>query len=250
MSPGADSAGVPFEGREFRPHPYAGDDGRTPEQLAIALDRWAREHSSAAVSQVVEALRADRILVPLIAEAGDVGHTPEGRVVEKTQELSIVSVQGPDGQPVGLIFSDVDALQAWRDDARPQPAEAARAAAWALEESMTRLVINPTSANECLLRRGALIALITGESYIPPWEDPEVEAAIEQGLGETGTLMSIRSGWDVGPAGPDLIVEVGLPPGLDTEQLRALQQSWATQWSASDVIARRVDGMQLALVAL
>jgi len=37
---------------------------------------------------------------------------------------------------------------------------------------------------------------------------------------------------------------------LNTEQLRQIQQSWATQWSASDIIARRVDGMQLALVAL
>ena len=250
MSPAADSAGVPFDGREFRPHPFAGDDGSAPKQLAVALDRWARENSSAAISQVVEALRTDRILVPLIAEAGDVGHTPDGRVVEKTQELSIVSVQGPDGQPVGLIFSDVDALAAWRADARPQPAEAARAAAWALEESMTRLVINPTSVTECLLRRGALISLMTGESYIAPWEDPEVVDAIDEGLGDTGTLMSIRSGWDSVPAGPDLIVEVGLAPGLDTEQLRALQQQWATRWSASEVIARRVDGMQLALVAL
>lgn len=250
MSPAADSAGVPFDGREFRPHPFAGDDGGAPEQLAMALDRYAREQSSAAVSQVVEALRRDRILVPLIAEAGDIGHTPEGRVVEKTQELSIVSVQGPDGQAVGLVFSDVTSLQAWRPDARPQPAEAARAAAWALEESMSRLVINPTSATECLLRRGALVALITGESYIAPWEDPEVAEAIEQGVGQSGTVMSIRSGWDSAPAGPDLVVEIGLPPGLSAEQLRERQQGWAAQWSASDVIARRVDGMQLALVAL
>ncbi len=250
MSQAADSAGIPFDGREFRPHPFAGDDGSAPEELAQALERWAREHSTGAIVQVVEALRDNRVLVPLIAEAGDVGHTPEGRRVEKTQELSIVTVAGPDGVPVGLIFSDVDALTAWRADARPQPAEASRAAAWALEESMTRLVLNPTLATECLLRRGALIALMTGQPYTPPWDDPEVAEAIEQGLGGHGVVMSIRSGWAEAAIGPDLIVEVGLEPGLSVEELREYQQQWSSAWSENPVIARRVDGLKLALVAL
>ena len=250
MSPGADSAGVPFEGREFRPHPFAGDDGSAPEVLAEALQRWASEHSSAAMVAVVDALRDNRILVPLIAEAGEVGYTPEGRLVDKTQELSIVTVAGPDGVPLGLIFSDVSALVAWRSDARPQPAEATRAAAWAIEESMTRLVLNATGPTECLLRRGALVALITGQPYTPPWEDPEVAQAIERGLGGRGVLLSLRSGWEAHTIGPDLVVEVGLEPGLDSQQLRPIQSQWAQAWSADSLLGQRVDGVKLTLVSL
>ena len=251
MSPAADSAGIPFEGREFRRHPFAGDDGSTPDELAEALDSWARSQAPSAVVDIVEALRTDRILVPLIAEAGDIGYTPEGSLVEKTQELSIVTVEGPDGTPVGLIFSDVASLSAWRADARPQPAEAARAAAWALEAGLTRLVINPTTPSECVLRRGALVSLITGQPYLPPWEDPEVLGALEGGLGDSGVLVSVRSGWAEGPPpGVDLIVEVGLEPGLDQAELATRQRQWAEAWAGQAVLNQRVDGVRLALVAL
>ncbi|MEX2441791.1 MAG: SseB family protein, partial [Pontimonas sp.] len=77
----ADSAGIPFEGREFRPHPFAGDDGGAPERLALALSGWTSHPSGVALTEVVESLRDSRVLVPLVAEAGDFGHTAEGRVV-------------------------------------------------------------------------------------------------------------------------------------------------------------------------
>lgn len=247
----ADSAGIPFDGREFRPHPFAGDDGSAPERVAEALDRWSRDPSGSALSEVVESLRDSRVLVPLIAEAGDVGHTPEGRVVEKTQELSIVTVEGPDGQPVGLMFSDVESMAHWRPEARPQPVEALRAAAWALEEGLTRLVINPSTSTECVLRRGALVALVASQPYTPPWEDPEVLEAIVRGLGSKGILLSVRSGWGEPPApGADLIVEVGLEPGLNHAELAQLQSQWSSAWGGEVVLNQRVDGMRLEIIAL
>lgn len=251
MSRAADSAGIPFDGREFRPHPFAGDDGSAPERLGEALADWARNSSSGAYSEVVESLRDSRLLVPLIAEAGDVGHTPEGRLVEKTQELSVVTVEGPDSQPVGVVFSDVESLARWRLEARPQPVEALRAAAWALQEGVTRLVLNPTSASECVLRRGALVALVTAQPYTPPWEDPEVIDAIESGLGGQGVLLSVRSGWDEPPQpGADLIVEVGLEPGLTSQELSQLHSQWSGAWGQETILNQRVDGLRLAIVAL
>jgi len=247
----ADSAGIPFDGREFRPHPFAGDDGSAPERLKEALDGWSRDPSGAALSEVVESLRDSRVLVPLIAQAGDFGHTPEGRVVEKTQELSIVTVKGPDDQPVGLMFSDVESLANWRPEARPQPAEALRAAAWALEEGLTRLVMNPSTATECVLRRGALVALVASQPYTPPWEDPDVLDAIVRGLGSRGALLSVRSGWGEPPLpGADLIVEVGLEPGLNQAELAQLQSQWSTAWAGEVVLTQKVDGLRIAIIAL
>ena len=36
----ADSAGQPWEGREFEENPFASDDGTTPEHLKVALDTF------------------------------------------------------------------------------------------------------------------------------------------------------------------------------------------------------------------
>ncbi len=247
MSQAADSAGVPFAGRHFEPHPFAGDDGSRQPATESALAAWQADHSAEALSELVEALRTERILVPLIAEAGDVGQTDDGRVVEKTQELSVVTVEGPGGEPVGLVFSDVTSLQAWRSEARPQPAEATRAAAWALEEGFSRLVVNPGSPDECVLRRGVLVALVTEEPYRVPWGDDEVTEAIAGPV--TEGVVRLCSGWELqGGSGPDLVVEVGLPAGLSAEELSQMQRTWAEAWGSSEAIARYVDGIHLSIV--
>ncbi len=251
MSPAADSAGIPFDGREFREHPFQGDDGSAPELLESALERWSVEHSPQAMSDVVEALRISRVLVPLLAEAGDYGVTDSGQVVEKSQELSIVTVEGPDGQPVAICFSDTESMVRWRTDSRPVPVEAQKVAAWVIDDQLARAVINPGSETECVLRRGAIVALLSGESYRSPVEDPEilqhVRAAFEQ-FPVDG--VSLHIGWDlVGGNGPDLIVQVELAPGLTAEQLHERQAHWASVWASSPVLNRYVDGIRLKVVA-
>jgi hypothetical protein len=58
---------------------------------------------------VIEALKSARLLsAPIIAEAGDFGVTETGARVEKTQELSVVHVQGPDGRVLAPFFSRVE----------------------------------------------------------------------------------------------------------------------------------------------
>ena len=56
MSQAADSAGIPFSGREFRSHPFDGDDGSTPPALAEALSLWRDGHTGEAMTDVIEAL--------------------------------------------------------------------------------------------------------------------------------------------------------------------------------------------------
>lgn len=250
MSQAADSAGIPFAGREFRAHPFEGDDGSAPESLKRALEQWNQSRDSSAMADVVNALRDARVLVPLLADAGDVGVTPEGRTVEKTQELSVVSVQGPDGQPVAVAFSNVQSMTDWRPEARPVPIEASKVALWAVDERMAKLVIDPSGPHQCVLRRGALRALLLGESYIAPWLDAEVTAAIRAGL--TGVAESdsrVDSGWQLAHSdGPDLLVTVTLAPGMGTDRLRALQQEWATAWSADATLNQKVDGIRLRIL--
>ncbi len=106
-----DSAGVPWEGRSFESNPHAGDDGSADPALLAAILRFRAGEGSQA--EVVDAFRGARVLVPLIAEKGDEGVAPNGLTVDKTQELSIVTVAAPDGRRVQPVFSSVQAMQAW-----------------------------------------------------------------------------------------------------------------------------------------
>src|SRR5690606_5637275 len=107
--PAGDSAGVPWEGRSFEANPHAGDDGSADPALLDALMRFRAGEGSQ--SEVVDAFRDARVLIPLIAEKGalEQGQEPTlgpyGLPVDKTQELSIVTVAAPDGRKVQPVFS-------------------------------------------------------------------------------------------------------------------------------------------------
>ena len=98
----ADSAGVPWEGRSFEPNPHSGDDGSADPALLAALTAFHAGQGDAVA--VVEAYRTARLLIPLVAETGSAGQAlepevgPYGLPVDKTQELSIVTVAGPGGR--------------------------------------------------------------------------------------------------------------------------------------------------------
>ena len=94
----ADSAGVPWEGRSFQPNPHSGDDGSADPALLAALTAFHAGEGDAAA--VVDAYRTARLLIPLVAEKGEEGVSPTGLTVDKTQELSIVTVAAQAG--VGL----------------------------------------------------------------------------------------------------------------------------------------------------
>ena len=71
-----DSAGVPWEGRSFESNPHAGDDGSADPALLDALLRFRA--GEGAQSEVVDAFRTARVLIPLVAEKGEEGVAPSG----------------------------------------------------------------------------------------------------------------------------------------------------------------------------
>ncbi|GAA3611831.1 SseB family protein [Agrococcus terreus] len=177
MSRGADSAGRPWEGRSFTHHDtaYAGDDGSAPPGWADAVA--ALRDGGAGQAAVVDALRGQRLLVPLLAAAGETGLDDARRLVDKTQELSIVTVGGPDGAPILPMFASVAAMQAWDPAARPVPTGVDRAAAAALD-GPARVVVDPGAATEFVLTRTMLEALLADEPWASPLDDAEVREAV------------------------------------------------------------------------
>ncbi|MCA0346626.1 MAG: SseB family protein [Actinobacteria bacterium] len=265
----ADSAGFPWRGRNFDHHEtaFAGDDGATPEALRLAVARLresakqyrkgsapspeARDALAAAHSDALLALSASRVLIPLLAEAGDLGVTPEGRTVEKTQELSIVTVAAPDGRRVMPVFSGVAAMRAWNAEARPIPVPMPQAALAAAQEQTDLIIVDPgTPLAELGVRRTQLEAVALGAVALPAWADAEVITAFRVSASDDPRVRGV----EIAPADPEarlleaeVAVMVSLRPGLEQHELTALLTELQQRWAASEVIAGRVDSLKLVL---
>jgi hypothetical protein len=247
----ADSAGFAWEGRTFDHHDtaFADDDGLADPAVVAAITALPAGASQAAV---VEALRTVRLLIPLIAEAGDVGETDDGKLVDKTQELAIVTVAGPDGRTVMPAFTSVEAMHAWDPDARPVPVETRRVAMAAASEDTQLVVLDPKSPTEFVLRRPAVWALGQDLPWSPCFEDPEVAQAFAASVAQEPSVarVELAAGDPIGRfAGPELTVGLALHPGLDREQVGVLVGRLQERWSADPAIAERVDSMRVALRA-
>jgi hypothetical protein len=246
----ADSAGVPWEGRSFGHSPASDDDGSAPERLIEALRRFrSRELGEA---DVVDAVRGSRLLIPLVAALGPSAGsgTADGRVVDKTQQLSIVTVEGPDGRNVLPVFTSVDAMSHWNPAARPVPADGVRVALAAADEGTDLVVIDPTSLTEFGIRRPALWAMAKAEPWLPSYLDEAVlEAFMESADGEDA-LVAIQ----LAPGDPDarlvsaeLVVQLSLVDGLDRGAIDGLLARLQERWSRSQLIAARVDSLAVRL---
>lgn len=247
--PGSDSAGVPWEGRSFHANPHAGDDGSAdPALLAALTDFRAGAGSQVAV---VDAYRSARLLIPLLAEKGDEGVGAHGLAVDKTQELSIVTVAAPDGRRVLPVFTSVEAMARWDATARPVPAEGVRTAAAASADDTDLIVIDPGSPTEFVLRRPALWAIAQGQPWEPSFLSPDVFAGLQQSVGgELAVIdLSVEAGDpDARLRGPELVVRLQLIHGLAQSELDAVLSRLAARWAADDRIAVLVDSLTVKLL--
>jgi hypothetical protein len=253
MSPGpddsrADSAGVPWEGRSFEANPHAGDDGTADPALFAALTAFHAGTGDPVA--VVDAYRSARLLIPLLAEKGDSGIGAHGLAVDKTQELSIVTVAAPDGRRVLPVFTAVEAMTRWDAAARPVPADGVRTALAAAADDTDLIVIDPGSDTEFVLRRPAVWAI--GQQIA--WEPSYVSAEVFRGLQETTSAelavldLAVAAGDPTGRLrGPELVVHLQLMQGLAQEELDAVLARLARRWAADDRIAVLVDSLTVKL---
>ncbi len=240
----ADSAGQPWAGRSFDENSHSSDDGSAPPALSAALARFrAGELGQAGV---VDALRGARLLIPLVAHLGEAGENEHGHTIDKSQELSIVTVAGPDGRNVLPVFSSVAAMSTWNPQARPVPADGVRVALAAASEETDLVVLDPLSETEFAVRRPALWAIAQ-----PSFESAAVLEAFEASVRTELSVLSVAlvAGDPAARlAGPELIVRLELIDGLTRELLDATLDRLAQRWAASEVIATQVDSLTVRLV--
>jgi hypothetical protein len=247
QNPLADSAGVPWEGRAFNENPFADDDGSARPELIAAIKEF---HSSGDASNVFVEFSKSRLLIPLIAELGESGEGAHGQTVDKSADLSIVTVQTPDKQTGLPVFSSVETMKAWNESARPVPSDAVRAALSAATDGTTRIVLDPGSETEFAFRRSAIAALAQQKTWRPPQFDEQVTAAFKAGTEGEETIQGILIS-SLDPmsrlAGPEIKIELKIRVGLDKEQLEEVLHRVTQAWAASDVIASSVDSMALVV---
>lgn len=248
----SDSAGQPWAGRSFQANSHSDDDGSAPAQLAGAIERF--RIGDASQSEVVDAFRTSRLLIPLLSELGDGGTEvgEHGLSVEKSQELSIVTVEGPDGRRVLPVFSSVDTMARWNPTARPVPADGVRVALSAADDGTELVVLDPGSPSEFVLRRPAVWAVAQSQPWVAAFEAAAVAEAMRRSI-ETELAVidvSLESGDPMARlAGPELLVRLSLASGLNRADLDGVLQRLATRWAADDAIATLVDSLTVKLVA-
>lgn len=263
----ADSAGFPWEGRTFEHHgtDFADDDGETPDELRTAVSA-VREVAGAVVrgdadpdalaeanADAILALSRVRVLIPLLAEAGDTGITPDGRTVEKSQELSIVTIAAPDGRRVMPVFSSVTAMRAWHADARPIPVPGPQAALAAAQEETDLIIVDPGNPErEFGVRRTQLRAVALGERCLPAWADPAVIEAFRASTARDPRVVEVLlvpGDPEARLLAPETDVVLRIASGLARDELQEVVTGLQQRWAASDLIAERVDSLRIRAVA-
>lgn len=245
-SPFVDSAGVPWKGRSFDENPWAEDDGETPEVIARAL---------AATPFVkmgfVESLRGQRLLVPLIAEIGESGIGPHGQAVDKSADLAIVAVSTPDDRTAIPAFTSVADMLSWKPEARPVPVSINKLCVATVGEGHTRVIINPATHARAL-RRTELAALAQDLKIIDAVSGPEVKQVIAHAVKEVRDV--VMAGVSAGDpearlVAEEIIIEVGMRPGLTAEDLENALISFVAHLRSGD-LDDFVDSFKLKIISV
>jgi hypothetical protein len=223
-----------------------------PRELGAALERFRAGDGGPA--DVVAAFASSRLLIPLLAELGDGGTEvgAHGHAVDKSQELSIVTVEGPDGRRVLPVFGSVEAMARWNPIARPVPADGVRVALAAADDGTELVVLDPASPTEFVLRRPAVWAVAQQQPWRPAFESDAVREAFERSIaGELAVVgVDLEAGDpDARLRGPELVVRLRLIAGLTRTELDAVTTRLARRWSEDDAIATGVDSLTVRLTA-
>lgn len=129
--------------REIPDPGFAGDDGAVDLEVTAALTAYdASPQDRDRALAVVAALQDSRVLVPVVAVAGDVEVNEAGLAQEKSTDMAAVLTQGRDGRTALLAFTGLERLQRWQADARPVPVSLADAARSSIQQGADALVVD------------------------------------------------------------------------------------------------------------
>lgn len=147
---------------------FAGDTGTAHPDLTDSLGRFAAGGSTSPVLAALSAAASTRLLVPVVASPpvpGPVavdGAAADGGTDHREGDVATVLMRGLDGRLALLAFTSLDALAAWNPGARPVPVTARAAAAAALGEGASALLLDPAGPVTFVVETAELTELALG----------------------------------------------------------------------------------------
>jgi hypothetical protein len=145
---------------------FPGDTGAASAETRRRIAAAAAEATPLAYLRAVAAVCGDRLLVPVIATATRLGETVAGLPSDKKAEMSVVTLQAPDGRRALLAFTGLDALQGWRADARPVPVTVDQAAQTARNEDLAAVLIDVAGPHALVIEGEVLQELAAGHRLV------------------------------------------------------------------------------------
>lgn len=145
---------------------FPGDTGAVDPELAEALAAYDADPDRRHLPTLA-VLQRTRLLVPVVAVAGEVGKDASGRAHEKSADMAAVLMRGLDGRLALLAFTGLAALRAWNPDARPVPVPAAQAARAAVQEQAAAMVVDIAGPTRFVVAERELRSLADGETLAP-----------------------------------------------------------------------------------
>jgi hypothetical protein len=186
---------------------FRDDAGAADEDITAALKEYAEGRGTE--REVLTALAASRLLVPVVAVLGE--QAADGS--DKNSEMALPTLIGNDGRAAIIAFTGAAALAAWRPDARPVPVEAGRVWQAAVAEGQpagragpaSAVVIDVAGPVPVVIEGARLAALAAGQPPPAPHEDPDIRAEVEAAIVPEDAIAGARV--TQGRAGGDLAVQ-------------------------------------------
>lgn len=159
-------------------------DGRADERLRRVLDGFAA--GVCGEYDVSCALADSWLLVPVVTiEPDEDGASLEDHAGDERScgaghaaQTALPSLIGSDGRRAALAFTSLEALSAWRADARPLPVATGQACSDAVANGASALVLDVAGPVRHVIEGARLAALAAGEPVPEPHRDPDVLRAV------------------------------------------------------------------------
>lgn len=147
--------------REIIATEFSDDDGSTPTVVAEALAAFGEEPLIGRY-QVIAALQASRVLVPVVAILGEVEYDEHGHAHDKTSDMATVLTTAPDGRTGMLAFTSMETMAAWDPKARPVASSLQVAAASGLQDGAAALVVDLAGPRQIVIEGDELTYIADG----------------------------------------------------------------------------------------
>ena len=236
----ADSAEVPWAGRDLSPSGFETDTGAADPALRTAL---ATPGGDLALMRAVE---ASRFVVPIVADLSEADTSAE-LTVEKQVDMAAVTLVSPDGQRALPVFSGTHALAAWDAGARPVPVTPARAGQAAVAEGCDVIVVDVAGPATRVLRPSMVWALAQQRPWEPPHTDAFVARSVAAALRDEPDVTGHELEEGNPPGEGVLGVVLDLRPGLAPEQVRGVATRVGERLATDGELRARIDGLAFRL---